>query len=82
MVQQINIFFCVKLGWSQAHTILVIQTIFGQDALCRTSIRKLFNSFKNGRTQLVDLACTPTTRLVKAKQMLTESRLWFWQTGD
>ncbi len=54
-VQRINVYFCVQLGWSQSHTILVIQAIFGQNALCRTSIRKWYNAFKNGRTQLVDL---------------------------
>ncbi len=54
LVQRINI-FCVKLGWSQTHTVLVIQAVFGQDVLCRTSIRKWYNAFKTGRTQLVDL---------------------------
>ena len=59
LVQRINIFFCVKLGWTQAHTILVIQQVYGCDSLCRTSIRKWFNSFKNRRTQLVDLQRAP-----------------------
>ncbi len=58
-IQRINIHFCVKLGWTQSHTILVIQAIFGQDALCRTSIRKWYNAFKNGRNQLVDLQQAP-----------------------
>lgn len=59
MVQRINIHFCVQLGWSQSHTITVIQAIFGEESLCRTSIRKWYNQFKNGRTQLVDLARAP-----------------------
>ncbi len=57
-----NIFFCVKLGWTQSHTIVIIQAIYGRDSLCRTSIRKWFNSFKNGRTQLVDLQRAPRRR--------------------
>lgn len=58
-VQRVNISFCVKLGWTQSHTVLIIQELYGADALCRTSIRKWFNAFKSGRTQLVDLQRTP-----------------------
>ncbi len=54
-VQRVNIHFCVQLGWTQSHTVTVIQALFGANSLCRTSIRKWYNSFKNGRTQLVDL---------------------------
>ncbi len=62
LVQRINIHFCVQLGWSQSHTITVIQAIFGEDSLCRTSICKWYNQFKNGRSQLVDFQRAPRRR--------------------
>ncbi len=55
LMQRVNIFFLVKLGWSQKDTIEALQTVYGMECLSVSRIRSWHNSFCDGCTTIVDL---------------------------
>ncbi len=55
LVQQINIWFCVKMGMCCVDTISTLTTIFGQNCLSARRIRHWYREFEKGRDTLVDL---------------------------
>jgi transposase len=52
MEQQINIKFCVKLGKTPTETYEMLQTVYGDEALSRSSVFEWFKPFKDGRENL------------------------------
>ncbi len=55
LIQQINIHFCVKIGLPFDNTLSALQLVFGQECLSVGRVKFWYNSFRNGRTTLVDL---------------------------
>ncbi len=68
LVQQINIAFCVKVGWTLAETRRAIQHVFGDQTIGRSRINFWFKEFKEGRTELVDLHHRPKPRTGRSTQ--------------
>lgn len=62
MQQRINIFFCVKLGWTFAEIKHALQLCYAGTILCDRSIHKWVNAFRNGRVDIVDKARAPKTK--------------------
>jgi hypothetical protein len=50
----VNINFFVKLGKTPAETYEMLQTVYGEEALSRSSIFEWFKLFKDGREDLQD----------------------------
>jgi hypothetical protein len=49
MQQRVNIKSCVKLGETQAETYEMLQTLYDDEALSRSSVFQLLKRFKGGR---------------------------------
>ncbi len=53
--QQINLFFCFKLGWIHKDARAALVTVFGDQVMHVTKSRRWYREFQGGRTRLVDL---------------------------
>jgi transposase len=65
MEQRVNIKFCVKLGKTPTKTYRMLQTVYGDEALSRSSVFEWFKRFKDGREDLQDdqrSGCTSTSQ--------------------
>ncbi len=62
LIQRINIFFCVKLGWTPSQTTTAIHLVHGATTLSNSRIRHWHRQFRLGRTTLVDLHRRPKPR--------------------
>ncbi len=65
LAQQINVFFCVKLGWTVPQTKAALQAVYGQRTLHRNRIALWHNEFTHGRTRLVDQECAHKRRTTR-----------------
>jgi transposase len=79
MEQRVNINFCVKLGKRPTETYEMLQSVFGDEALSRSSILEWFKRFKDGREDLQDDARSgrPSTsrntdKIVNVREMVTQ----------
>jgi transposase len=54
MGQPVNIKCCVKLGKTPTETYQMLQTVYGDEALCHSSVCEWFKRFKDGRGDLQD----------------------------
>ncbi len=63
LIQRINIYFCVKLGWTHAQTRNALKVVFGEENLLSWPRTKAWHdSFSQGRTTLVDLQRAPRAK--------------------
>ncbi len=60
--QRINIFFCVKMGWTFEEIRAALQTVYPTNTLCDTSIHKWIREFRGGRETMVDKPRASKTR--------------------
>ncbi len=72
--QRINIQFCVKLGFTKADTVTLIQSCYGRISLSPSRIRFWYNQFQNGRTVVVDLHRAPRQRTGRSPQNIAKVR--------
>jgi transposase len=54
MEQRVNIKFCVKLGKTPTETYEMLRTVYGDEALSRSSVLEWFKRFRDGREDLQD----------------------------
>jgi hypothetical protein len=54
MEQKVDIKFCVKLGTTPTETYEMLQTVYGDEALSRSSVFEWFKLFEDGRENLQD----------------------------
>jgi transposase len=78
MEQRVNIKFCVNLGKKRIETYEMLQTVYGDEALSRTSVFEWFKRFKDGCEDLQDVprsGRSSTSRnadtIANAREMLT-----------
>ncbi len=61
-MQRVNLYFCFQLGWSHVQARAALVQVYGQGAIHVATSRQWFQSFKGGRTTLVDLQRAPKER--------------------
>ncbi len=62
LIQRVNIYFCVKLGWSHAQTRNALTMVYGAETLTWPHTKAWHDSFSQGRTTLVDLQRAPRAK--------------------
>ncbi len=74
LVQRLNIYFCVKLGWALDDTRNALQLVYGQQRLSCSRINFWYKEFKDGRTDLVDLHRNARARSGRSAQNIQTVR--------
>ncbi len=60
--QRVNVFFCFKLGWSHTQCRAALEKVFEGTTLDKSTTRRWYKAFREGRTSVVDLQRAPRSR--------------------
>ncbi len=63
LIQRVNLQFCYQLGWTHMQACTALEQVYGANTMHVATSRHWFQSFKAGRTTVVDLQRAPKERI-------------------